>query len=257
MSFTPVAGARNRGRRLSTLLVLTAGALLAPLSAIAGGLEGQVKFEGEPPARNEIRMVEVSLAGARNSECVKLHPGNTILSDDVIVGEDGGLANVVIYVKSELEGEFEPSAEPALLDQVGCQYIPHIVTMQAGQTLQVKNSDPLVHNVRSYSEENRAFNMGQTEGNVREKVLRDAEYPIKVKCDIHTWMGAFIFVFDHPFSAVTAEDGSFSIEGLPAGEHTIAAWHEVYGEQEATVTVDEDGAASVAFTFAEPEAETE
>lgn len=257
MSFTPMPGARFRGRRLSTLLALAAGALLAPTSLFAGSLEGQIKFEGEPPAREEIRMVEVSLAGARNSECVKLHPGNTLLSDDVIVGEEGGLANVVIYVKSDLERDFGVPVEPVLLDQIGCRYVPHIVTMQAGQTIQVHNSDPLVHNVRSFSEKNRPFNLGQTEDNMREKTLRKVEFPIKVKCDIHRWMGAYIFVFGHPFHAVTAEDGAFSIEGLPAGEHTIAAWHEIYGEQEAQVTVGEDGAASVSFTFAAPEGETE
>jgi plastocyanin len=252
MSFSHKPEAWMPARRMSAYLALMAGAMLAPSAALAGAVEGQAKFAGDPPARGEIRMLEVSLAGARNSECVKLHKDGPLLSDEVIVGDGGGLANVVVYVDSKVEGDFEVSAEPAILDQVGCTYTPHILTMQAGQTLEVKNSDPLVHNVRSFAEKNRPFNMGQTEGNVREKVLRKKELEIKVKCDIHRWMTAYIFVFGHPFYAVTDETGNFSIEGLPAGEHTLVAWHEVYGRQEAKVTVGEDGAATASFTFAAP-----
>lgn len=252
----PLNRLMGRGRRAVhslTFCAFVAGSLFGLTSVQAGSIEGRASFEGERPKRDEVALLEVSLAGARNSECVKLHKDSPLLTEDAIVGEKGELANVVVYVKSPVTGNFPVPAEPAMLDQVGCRYEPHILTMRTGQTLDVRNSDPLVHNVRSFPKENRPFNMGQGEGNVREKVLRKAENAIKIKCDIHRWMTGYIFVFDNPFHAVSAADGSFSIEGLPAGEYTLAAWHEVYGEQEAKVTVGEDGAASVNFTFKKAE----
>lgn len=236
--------------RAAAILALAVAAVMPASAAHAGSVGGGVKFEGEPPAREELALKEANLAGVRNSECVKLHKDSPLLSEEVIVGEGGGLANVVVYVKSPVEGVPAAPTTPALLDQVGCAYTPHVLAMRAGQTLEVRNSDPLVHNVRSFARKNRPFNMGQGEGNVREKVMHKGESAIKLKCDIHRWMTGYIFVFDHPFYAVTGADGAFKIEGLPAGEYTLAAWHEVYGEQEAKVTVGADGAVSTEFKFA-------
>ena len=119
----------------------------------------------------------------------------------------------------------------------------------------MKNSDPLIHNVRSFSTRNRAFNIAQPAGSAdRKKVFTVQERAIRIKCDFHPWMEAFVFAMEHPYFAVTDEKGHFRIEGLPAGEYTLAAWHEEFDEQKVTITVGATGSAKVDFSF-EPEPE--
>lgn len=223
-----------------------------------GAVEGKVSLEGEAPEPQPVEMVEANLMGVRQSECAALHEGQ-VMNNTVEVGEDGGLKNVFVYVKSGLaeDAEWPMPEEAAVLDQHGCVFVPHVLGVRAGQTVEIKNSDPLVHNVRSFAEKNRPFNLGTTANTSREKEFRRPEKEIKIKCDIHKWMTSWIFSMEHPFFATTDENGAFKIEGLPAGEYTLEAWHEVYGTQKQDVTVGEDGVATADFTFeAEEEAET-
>lgn len=237
------------------------GGLLAVL-ALTGGrtafsaesaVSGRASFEGERPAPTEVKMIEASIATTRVSECQKLH-SDTVIADDIVIAEDGGLANVFVYIKDGLgDQEFEIPEEPAKLDQLGCIFIPHVSGVRAGQKVGFANSDPLVHNSRSYAKKSSPFNIGQVAHSERFKTFRKPEMGVKIRCDIHIWMNAWIHVMDHPFFATTDAEGNFSIEGLPAGEYTLAAWHEVYGEQEQTITVDESGSAKADFTFAPAE----
>jgi plastocyanin len=158
-----------------------------------------------------------------------------------------------VWVSKGLEGKsFEPPAEPVVLDQKGCCYSPHVFGAQVGQKLVVRNSDPVTHNVHSFAKKNKAFNQSQQSGGKAiEQVLDKEEVLMQLKCDIHGWMSSYVGVVPHPFFAVTGAAGSFEITGLPPGEYTLSAKHEVFGAQKTTITVSEGGTVEASFTFAE------
>ena len=139
---------------------------------------------------------------------------------------------------------------PVVLDQQVCMFQPHVLAMQAGQPLVVKNSDPFLHNVHSQSTVNDVFNMAMPTANAGERADPQPKAPeiFKVKCDVHPWMTGWVAVFDHPYFAVTGDDGTFAVKGLPDGTYTLRAWHERYGTKDQTVTV-KGGKASADFTF--------
>ena len=137
-----------------------------------------------------------------------------------------------------------------MFDQKGCMYTPHVLGIQVGQEREVTNSDPTLHNVHSLSKLNPQFNLGQPKQGMKFTKKFEKPETFKVKCEVHSWMGAYIGVFNHPFFAVTADDGSFSLKSLPQGTYTIEAWHEKYGVQTAKVAVDAAGKKTVDFKFA-------
>ncbi|MGH9579433.1 MAG: carboxypeptidase regulatory-like domain-containing protein, partial [Terriglobales bacterium] len=152
-----------------------------------------------------------------------------------------------------IEGwSFPPPEGNAVLDQRGCTYHPHVQGMRKGQSLLVKTSDPTAHNVHGYAKVNRPFNRSQPAGaaDVLVEMKRDeAGPPMKVKCDIHPWMNAFVAVVPHPYYAVTGPDGSFKLANLPPGTYTIEAWHEQYEVMEQTVTIGANEAKKLEFTY--------
>jgi len=216
-----------------------------PLKTKAAGnspaVSGVARFEGPRPKRRALAMDEASL---------KLHKSRP-LDENVLVGPGGALANVFVQVKKGVEDkEYPVPAKPAMMDQVGSIFRPRVQGVMVGQKFVLRNSDPFIHNVRSLSLRNRAFNIAQPPKTPdREKVFRRKEGPIRMGCDFHRWMQAYVFVMDHPYFAITDAQGRFKIEGLPAGEYTLEAWHEEFGKQQAQITVGADGAAKADFTF--------
>lgn len=211
------------------------------------GVRGVAKLNGPVPER-------VVLQTEGDPQCTIMHQDEPLLSDRELISPDGGIQNVFVYVKEAPAGDYPPPAEQEVIDQVACRYIPHVLGVQVGQEISVRNSDPTLHNVRSFARVNRPFNNSQPKGTPpRIKKFDKAEMAIRLKCDIHPWMTAFVFAMDHPFFAVTDAEGGFAISGLPAGEYTLVAWHEKYGEQEAVVTVTEGELATADFTFEAPE----
>lgn len=151
------------------------------------------------------------------------------------------LKNAFVYVKSPATGAAPAGA--ATLDQKGCVYAPHAVGVVVGQGLKILNSDPTMHNVNARSKKGQGFNAGMVGGSAPiEKKFTKPEF-IKFKCDVHGWMTSVVGVFENSFFAVTDENGQFNITGVPAGEHTVAVWHDKLGEKEAKVTVTDKGTA--------------
>ena len=209
-------------------------------------ISGTVKFDGKAPRRRPIDM------GAEKycKECYK--DGGPALTERIMVGEGGALQNVYVTIKRGLRGwKFPKPTTEALLDQVKCAYVPHVLAVRVGQTIKIRNSDPIMHNVHAtpYKGQSDTFNMAQTQkGQVDKQVIKRAGM-YAVKCDVHGWMSSFIGVSKHPFSVVTGADGKFTLSKVPAGEYTIEAWHEKFGTQTAKLTVKDGGSASADFTF--------
>ena len=210
--------------------------------ATAGNVTGSIMFEGDAPAAETIRM---------NSDPVCLKQATDTETEYYVVGDGGGLGNVFVYVKSGLTGSFPPASDTIILDQQGCRYTPHVFGIQVGQTLQVVNSDPTLHNIHATPANNAEFNTGQPiQGMTFDREFDNVEIMVPFKCDVHGWMNAYVGVLDHPFFAVSGSDGAFDISGLPPGTYEIEAWHEELGTQTESVTVAEAGTAEVSFTFA-------
>jgi plastocyanin len=208
--------------------------------ADAATISGLVKFEGGAPKMPPIPM------GA-DPYCASQHQ-TPATDEEVVVGPAGELANVIVYVKNAPAG---PASGPAVLDQKGCQYHPHVQVVQVGQPLEIKNSDNTLHNVHAMPVVNSAFNEGQpVQGMVSTKKFDKAELtPFRVKCDVHGWMKSWMVVLPHPYHAVSAMNGTFSIANLPPGNYTLVAWHEKYGTQEQAITVGAKEQKQVNFTF--------
>jgi hypothetical protein len=205
-------------------------AAVAAQTPKTGIIEGRVRLAGPAPANPIIRM------GA-DPMCSRQYSGRRAVQEFVVRSADGGLANTLV----DIEGKFPPAkppADPVTLDQRGCLYVPRVLGMQAGQTLQIQNGDPLLHNVHSLSTRGNAFNVSQPQaGMVYKMPLKSPDVVMRIKCDVHAWMTAYIGVEPHPFFAITRENGAFRIAGVPAGRYSIRTWHERYGQLTQQVTV--------------------
>ncbi len=226
---------------LAALSTFVVGAWSNPADA-SPSIQGVVKFEGTPPKRSRIDMSQDPL-------CAKGH-STPPMTEDVVAGPDGGLANVVVYVSEGLTShDFQPPQQPAVLEQKGCEYRPHVLAVQAGQKINIVNSDETTHNIHPTPSNNREWNMTQPHGVPLEQSFAREEIAVPVKCNVHPWMKGHIAVFKHPYFAVSDKNGSFEIKGLPPGSYTITAWQEKLGTQIQKVTVAAGRAETVNFTF--------
>lgn len=217
-------------------------ALLMSAQVQAASVSGKAAFSGTAPAPEAIKM-------DADANCKAMH-AEGMNADDVIINANGTLKNVFIYVKEGLSGKFEAPKTPVQLDQHGCMYTPKVLGVMAGQPIEIINSDDTLHNVHALPKNSPQFNLGMPlKGMKIKKSFAKSEVMIKVKCDVHPWMASYIGVLDHPFYAVTGEDGSFEIKDLPAGTYVIEAWHEKFGVQTQNITIDDAGKADVDFQF--------
>ena len=210
--------------------------------ATAGNVTGRIAFEGTPPKPAVVRMDS-------DPNCVQ--PGVTTVDEVVTVDESGGLQNVFVYVKDGLgDLRFPIPSTPILLDQKGCHYVPHVFGVQVGQTVEVLNSDQTLHNVHAVPTANQEFNTGQPLAGMKHvHRFSTKEVMVPFKCDVHPWMRAYVGVLDHPYFAVSASNGTFSLQGLPPGTYTVEAWHETLGTQTQSVTIGANESKEISFTF--------
>lgn len=206
-------------------------------------LVGRVTLAGQAPRNHAINM-------ATDPVCSKSHPG-AATSEEVVTGPDNAVANVLVYVSEGLAGRtFDAPKEPAVIEQKGCQYRPHVIAVEVGQKLLVENSDPTTHNIHPLPSNNREWNQSQAQGVPPiETSFGREEIAIPVKCNIHPWMKGYIAVFKHPYFAVTGKDGQYVLKKLPPGNYTITAWHEQLGASSQKVTIGANETKDVSFVF--------
>lgn len=209
-------------------------------------ITGRINFTGTAPRPRPIDMAE-------EAACKAKYTTNPPTEETVVAGPSSALANVFVYVREGLpaSAKFQAPAAPVMLDQDGCRYKPHVFGIMVGQSLEIRNSDPVLHNIKAVAKKNRPFNISQpTAGMKTTRTFSAPEVMVNLECNVHGWMKAYAGVRSDPFYAVSGTDGRFSIKGLPPGTYTIEAWHERFGTQTATVTVTGTESKTANLTFA-------
>lgn len=209
-----------------------------------GTIKGVVKLTGKP--------VEMKVPAARKD--APICQDKDVVYNAVVVN-DGKLKDTLVRIAvGGVQGSWRAPDTHAVVDQRDCMYEPRIQGVVSGQQVDIKNSDRTLHNVHSYKGSETLFNQAQPRGaDPLTKAWNDGI--IKLTCDIHPWMRGFVVVTDHPFFAVSGDDGSFTIEKVPAGKYKLEAWHSRYGLKTADVTFADDKPAQVTFTYAGTEPE--
>jgi hypothetical protein len=207
-----------------------------------GTIAVHVRFAGTPPPPERLEMSD-------DASCCK--SGSEQVVRVVDVGPDGGLASAFVWVREGLESyAFDLPAEPVVLDQRGCAFLPRVLGVRAGQPLRILNGDDTLHDVHAIAEKNRPFNFGfPGAGSERTVVFRKPETMIALRCHVHDWMRAWLGVVDHPCFAVTGASGAVELRPVPPGEFEVAVWHEKLGTQSRRVTVSPSAASAVEFVF--------
>ncbi len=205
-----------------------------------GVVRGIVKFDGVPP----------KMAAIANKPC---HDGAPALeTETIVVGDGGAMRNVLVFVEGAGSGDGKHQ-KPAVLDQVHCRYVPHVLGVQVGQTLIVRSSDDTLHNVHYRPDRNPAANFGMTTPGAEKAVTFDAPDFIRVKCDVHPWMTSYVGVFENPFFAATGADGKFEIANLPAGDYSLVSWQEQLGRRQQPLRIlDETKPVEAPFRYKAP-----
>ena len=197
-------------------------ALAAP--AWAGTIRGAVRFAGPVDQKKLVVTVDQSVCGKEKD------------AEDLSLSADKGVRNVVVSLQSppvDAKGAVPP---PVQMDQKQCVFVPRVVLVPAGGTVEFLNGDRLLHNLRGQTKDNPPFNRTQPKGRTIPILFKTPEI-IRIDCDLHPWMRAWVVVMEHPFYALTGEQGEFVLENVPPGTHTLRFWHESLGPTTRTVTV--------------------
>lgn len=213
----------NHGTRIMAALVTVVGTLTCAATSGAewGGLTGRVIVDGTPPQLTP-------LVVAKDQYCIDHKPTN----EGIVVGDDHGLANTVIYLrlslgeKVDVHPDYAASLDkPVVLDNHMCHFVPHVTLARTNQTITLKNSDPVGHNTNLGT-----FNQIIPAGTeVPTKITHAEVTPKNVTCNIHPFMKGYVLIQDHPYMAVSDEHGKFQINNIPAGKHGFTFWHEAGG----------------------------
>jgi len=243
--------------RVPVMAIATAVVLAAGPSGVSGAVEAQARGQAPVAGRGTVKG-HIQLMGklpgnpvirmGMDPMCAKANAGKLTVQELVVAARDGSLANVFV----KLDGTFAPTPVPSqavTVDQHGCVYSPRVVGVRTGQPLTVKNSDPLLHNVHGLSGRNQGFNVGQPLAGMTNQFRLKEEEVLHLKCDVHSWMNAYVGVVSHPYFAVSNTAGTFEIANVPPGTYKIQAWHERYGPLTMSVTVKAGAVTTVDFAY--------
>ncbi|MGA2981732.1 MAG: carboxypeptidase regulatory-like domain-containing protein [Terriglobales bacterium] len=231
---------------LAAVILIVAFSLLysgrSVSAASTAQITGSVKLDGAVPHQKAIDM-------AKEPSCAAVHKDKPVTTESVVAGANGGLANVVVYITQGLTGNEPVSTQSVEIQQKGCQYVPHVVAVDAGQHMKIVNSDQTLHNIYAQAAKNSTWNKSQIGGSAPLDITwANEEVAIPIKCNVHPWMRAYIVVVKGPYG-VSDDSGSFKLDNVAPGTYTLTAWHETYGTQTQTVTVAVGKPATVSFTF--------
>jgi len=235
-------GGQSNETAATTMAAAPAGGGAAAGAGGSGSISGKVTFTGTAPAAEKIKT-------SADPKCAEMHKDG-LVRESVEV-HDGGLANTLVYVKNPpASAGNNAHMEEVVLDQQGCMYHPSMLAVRVGEPIKIRNSDDTLHNIHPRPTINSEFNVGQPrKGMETTKTFDKEEILIPVGCDVHPWMRSYIAVLSHPFFAVTKEDGSFEIKGLPAGEYEVVANHPKLKTSVAKVTVKDGDTAKLDLPF--------
>ncbi len=229
---------------LSLITLVVFAIITFKTNVFAASITGTVKFSGKVPQMKPIAM-------DADPQCAAKHK-NPLVSQTLVLGAGNTIGNILVSVKSgAAKKTYTPKKEPYIVTQDGCWYSPRVIALVAGQPVKFLNPDGIFHNVNATPKMNKGFNMVMP-GTITEsdlKVFDKPEEAFGVKCDVHPWMGAFIRVFEHPFFAVTKEDGKYKIDGLEAGNYELEFWHEKMPAQVIKVMVKGNESVTQDITF--------
>ena len=236
-----------RRKLVRTLIVLAASATLAGRAAAyeavavtdGGTLSGTVTLDGTPPAPKKIDVTKDPDVCGKDP---KIDP-------TLLVGSGGGVANVVVIVKAAKGKKLEVPTTNPVFDQKTCEFHPHVLAFPAGSTVDVLNSDGILHNIHTTSTVNPSQNQAQPK--FKPKIQLKVEKPetIAVKCDVHGWMAGYWISTEHPYVAVTDANGAFKIADLPPGDYQVELWQEKLGKKTMPASVKAKEETKVAWTM--------
>jgi plastocyanin len=234
------------------LILLLLGIVMLPLQGLSyeamtvsdgGTIVGEVKYAGDPPAPEKIDVTkDANICGA-----------DPKVSPALVVGANKGIKDVVASLPSIQKGKALGKPEkPPVLDQKSCEYHPYAQIIPVNTTLEITNSDDVLHNIKTKGGSKTSFNMAQPK--FKRKLTYDFKNPeiVQVECNVHGWMNAIIVVEDNPYDALTDANGSFKITDVPPGKYTVKVWHSKLGEQTKEVTVGPKEEVKVAFEMKAP-----
>jgi hypothetical protein len=227
-----------------TLSSLVGAAGAHPYEALlfkdGGTIAGTVRFIGKPPARGPIEI-------SKDRDVCGATPH---YDESLVVGADGGIANAVVSLADIAKGAPLTPLKDVKFDQKNCDYTPHVLAFPAGSTVDIINSDGILHSIRTESRRNPALDMAQPPFK-HDIVTAPLRYPelIDVTCDAHNWMHGWWFVAGNPYYAVTGSGGSFTIKDVPPGTYTLKLWQERLGTQARKVTVEPGKTTTVDLTM--------
>ncbi len=232
--------------KITNMIMIIAALLVSNLAVFAqytpgnvsngGSITGTISFEGKAPTMKALKI-------EKDAKVCAVHDK---YKEDVVVSKSGGLKNVVVYIDGIKSGK---AWEEYTLDQNGCLFLPHVAIVGVGQRLSILNSDGILHNIHTFSKLNKSVNKAQPKFKRRISIkFTKAEF-IKLRCDVHAWMSAWIVAAANPYYVTTDETGNFTLTGVPAGTYTLKFWHENLGEQSTEVTVGAGGSVKADAKF--------